>query len=161
MQFYAGGSKINYIKKTERSKDNLVYRKKCCKKEHILPSDNVQFNEIVQRIGRGEYQAIGRYNGTESYILMYHRTCHQAWTVKAGDFLNGERCPLCKKQHAHGGNGSKSVEYCGILFPSLASLADAVGINSVTLGIRLRRGMSVEAAVELPDMRMRGNQKAG
>lgn len=71
-----------------------------------------EFNQIVNKIGKGQYVALETFKSVSISILMKHtaKNCGHEWKVKPSEFLgtknrNGTRCPACF------GNNRKTTEH--------------------------------------------------
>jgi hypothetical protein len=52
-------------------------------------------NEVYNLIG-DEYQVLGTYTGALKKIEIYHSKCSKSYEVTPGNFLFGQRCPMCQ-----------------------------------------------------------------
>lgn len=56
-----------------------------------------QFVEEVYKLVANEYTILSNYKGSKIKILIKHNKCDNEYEVKPNDFLNGRRCPKCRK----------------------------------------------------------------
>ena len=61
--------------------------------------------EVEKLVGK-EYDVIGKYEGTDSPVLMKHNLCGESFETRPHNFLRGTRCPKC-----NGGVRKKTTEY--------------------------------------------------
>lgn len=54
-----------------------------------------EFVQQVYKLVGNDYEVLSKYDGKEKYILVKHNICGNEYKVKAGNFLNGRRCPVC------------------------------------------------------------------
>jgi Zn ribbon nucleic-acid-binding protein len=56
-----------------------------------------EFKEEVKELVGNEHLVLGEYKGRKDDIRMYHKKCDNEYLVKPTDFLNGNRCPICRE----------------------------------------------------------------
>lgn len=57
------------------------------------------FCSIVEDLVGNEYSVISDYTGAHKHLNMKHNICGSIYPVKANNFINGRRCPICCESH--------------------------------------------------------------
>lgn len=57
-----------------------------------------EFKKEISRLTNGKYEVIGAYINNKTKIEILHKACGSAYFVKPNVFLNGKRCPVCRKK---------------------------------------------------------------
>lgn len=64
-----------------------------------------EFEQEVEKLGKGEYKVNGKYINNRTHIELLHLKCNKIWNVRPDDFTNGfNRCPYCA-----GSNGEQII----------------------------------------------------
>lgn len=80
-------------------KPDLFFRKKCkcptC--DNNKKSHNEFINEISNLVDLDEYIPLSEYTGYRNDFKFLHKKCNKIYNVKPYRFLQGDRCPYCKR----------------------------------------------------------------
>lgn len=69
-----------------------------CKKEEKLEKEKKsqeEFEREVQNAEEGNYQVLGQYVNRVTKIKLLHKQCGHIYEASPGQFIQGERCPVC------------------------------------------------------------------
>lgn len=73
-----------------------------------LKKNTEKFKKEVYNLVKDEYEVLGEYIDTDTYIRMKHNKCNTIYKVRPNDFLNSDnRCPSCFSNIS---NASKFIE---------------------------------------------------
>jgi len=57
-----------------------------------------EFKMEVSRLTGSKYEVVGEYKNNKTKVDILHKTCGSIYSVKPNVFLNGKRCPVCRKK---------------------------------------------------------------
>lgn len=59
-----------------------------------------EFEDLINMLGNGEYQVIGKYVNNNTHIEIIHAKCNRIWNVIPHDFITAHsRCPYCQNSY--------------------------------------------------------------
>lgn len=61
-----------------------------------LRKTTAQFTREVERLGNGEYEVVGQYQGSKAPIEIKHKTCGNLFKTRPDTILGGHGCSVCK-----------------------------------------------------------------
>jgi len=110
------GDEYTILNTYKSFKDKILVRHNPCGREHSIRPDNFllgkkcikcygksrrkshnEFVAEVNELGEGSYEVVSEYVKDNEKVIIKHIPCGNEYDVKPTKFLQGQRCPKCKK----------------------------------------------------------------
>ncbi len=70
---------------------------RCPQCAKCLKKDTQTFQQEIDALSDSSYEVIGEYKTSHNKIAIRHKECGYVWSVMPYTFINGARCPSCRK----------------------------------------------------------------
>lgn len=90
-----------------------------------------QFINEVKTLTNGEYQVLSSYVNAHTKVIIKHSKCGNTYGVTPNQFLNGNRCPECRKTNMRKRFARSQEDFSNLIEPSYTLIGQY--INNATL----------------------------